>query len=146
MSANGYAVTNMLVSVKPAGAATAIDIECGVMGVVWNTGDTVVQWETACPDGYGAGVVKGKQNLDINYALDYDKTKTPMPFALILDEYHGEVAKVTWTPDPNVPAYILSGDVILQRGTRTHNIGAVAASTVNLPCLGAGILPPVATP
>ena len=141
MTAEGYVVNTMLVSIHPDpdGVGEEQTVECAIMGIVWNTGDSVVQWQTACPEGHGAGAVKGAQTLDVNYALDYSSETT---LARILDGNYGRVADVSWTPDPdNAPDYVLSGSVILARGTRTHNVGALAAAQASFPCTGDGITP-----
>jgi len=141
-AAEGYVVNTMLLSIDADGdgVGTAVDVECAIIGAVWNTGDTTVQWQTACPEGHGAGNVKGVQTLDVHYALDYSATTT---LARVLDANYGKTADVSWTPDPENPTYVLTGSVILARGVRTHNVGALASAQASFPVIGAGFVAPL---
>jgi hypothetical protein len=124
------------------GAGTPVNQECAIQGIVWNTNDEQVTWQVACPDGYGAGEVKGSETLDVSYVIDYrDGT-----LARLLDEHHGKVATITWKPQPETaPDYVLGCDVVLQRGNRTHQVGAVATASATWAVKGAGVKP-VAAP
>jgi hypothetical protein len=140
MSAQGYVVTTMELSIDTdgTGTGTPVTVECGITGVDWNTNDEQVTWQVACPDGYGAGSVKGSQTLDVGYVIDYrDGT-----LSRLLDEFHGKVATIKWKPQPeSAPTYVLGCDVILQRGNKTHQVGSVALGSATWPVQGEGVKP-----
>lgn len=141
MTAHGFVVDtiSLTIDVDGTGVTPPYEVNCDIQGVVWNTGDTSVTWRTACPDGYGAGDVKGEQSLDVSFVVDY---KTADTLSRLLDVHNGAVATVKWQPDPDgAPDYFLGGEVRLKRGTQTHNVGAVATQSANWPAIGAGIAP-----
>lgn len=138
MAAQGFVVNSMVVSLDADGSGTGqpVTVECGVTGIVWNTNDEEVTWQVACPDGYGSGAAKGSQTLDVSFVIDYRDGS----LSRLLDENHGKVATIKWTPDPvNAPDYHLGGDVTLQRGSWTHQVGAAATGSATFAVKGAGI-------
>jgi hypothetical protein len=138
MAAQGYVVDSMVVSLDTdgTGVGAPVQVECGITGIVWNTNDEQVTWQVACPDGYGAGTVKGAQTLDVSFVVDYRDGS----LSRLLDANHGKVATVKWTPDPvNAPNYHLGGEVTLQRGSWTHQVGSAATGSATFPVSGAGI-------
>lgn len=139
MAAQGFAVDEISLTIDADGSP--VEVNCAVTGVTWDTGDTVAQWQTACPDGYGSGVVKGPQSLQVEFVVDYSTDS----LTRILDEFAGSEATVLFTPDPDVPGYQYGGDVILQRGSQSYTVGQVASQSASWPCVGAG-LAPVITP
>jgi hypothetical protein len=139
MAAQGFAVDEISLTIDADGSP--VEVNCAVTGVTWDTGDAVTQWQTACPDGYGSGVVKGPQTLGVEFVVDYSTDS----LTRILDEHAGATASVVFTPDSDVPGYQYGGDVILQRGSQTYSVGSVAAQSASWPCVGVG-LQPIITP
>jgi hypothetical protein len=140
MSAQGYVVNSMVLTIDAdgTGANPAVNQECAIQGITWNTNDEQVTWQVACPDGYGAGEVKGSETLDVSYVIDYRDGS----LARLLDENHGKVATIAWQPQPETAKdYWLGADVVLQRGSRTHQVGSVATATASWAVKGAGVKP-----
>lgn len=134
MAAKGYAVTELVLEITPQPGGTATSVECEVTGVDRGFTDDTVTWRTACPAGKGSAVLDSAETLDVSYVLDYTD---PTTLTRILDANAGKKALVSFTPDPiGAPTYVLSGEVTLTRGSRTHQVGALAAATASWPVTG----------
>jgi hypothetical protein len=141
MTAQGYVVREMILTLDD-GAGGTVDVSCAVTGVDHDPGESVTTWQTACPDGAAADVVKGPESLSVSYALDY---RSPDTLARILDVRSGQRAVATFAPDAvNAPDYLLTGEVVLSRGSRSHTVGQTATATATWSVLGDGMVP--ATP
>jgi hypothetical protein len=134
MTAKGYAVTQLILEITPQPGGTATSVECEVTGVDRSFTEDTVTWRTACPDGKGSAILDSAETLDVGYVLDYT---SPTSLTRILDANAGAKAIVSFTPDPvGDPTYILTGEVTLARGNRTHQVGALAAATASWPVNG----------
>ena len=134
MAAKGYAVTELVLEITPQPGGTAVSVECEVTGVDRTFSEDTVTWRTACPAGKGSAILDSAETLDVSYVLDYTD---PTSLTRTLDQYAGSKALVSFTPDPiGDPTYILTGEVTLARGNRTHQVGALAAATASWPVNG----------
>lgn len=128
MTAVGHVVKLMVLKF-----GTLTTVECAITSATLTPTVTTQTTTTACADGTITDSAPATWTFDVAYNIDAAATS----FSSFLSEHEGEVVAVEWTPDPaNNPDRIRTFSVVVVPGPEAYQVGAFAASTVQLPVRG----------
>jgi hypothetical protein len=136
MTAVGYVVKTMVLTIDPDPGGTPVAYECAITAVNETASNTTQTSQTACPDGTITDVGPTSWSIDIVHNVSL------MPASLhrILRENEGKSATVVIEPFPVAePGQKISWDVTLVPPGGSYPVGSFAVSTATLPVKGSPV-------
>lgn len=133
MSAVGYVVKSMVVTIDPEPGGTPVAYECAITSVIETPSNTTQTSQTACPDGTIVDVGPTSWSIDIAHNVSL----LPTQLHRLLRDNEGKSATVVIEPFPIAePGHKIEWDVTLVPPGGSYPVGSFATSTATLPVKG----------
>ncbi len=133
MTAVGYAVKTMSVTIDPDPAGGPVEYQCAITGVTETPTTESVTTRTACPD--GTKVDQGPTSWVVQ--IDYNVSNLPASLHRLLRDNEGAHATLVIEPFPvEEPGTKISYEVTLSPAGGAFVVGAFGTASVTLPVDG----------